>query len=336
LALKLTGMASIAALHQAPAKDYADWGNHGRTLDLRQLAQSMPSLADIAEQSWPFLRTGVSELIKPSLGAKEAVHPLGIAEPSVLEGLQLHGQMFRARRVTEHGWFVVTSNGHESRAVRSRDSGRKWTRTSPWQTALQGTSDRCSCDGGDRAFGLESNRSGLGPSIVYYDHDSRTGQSVLGGPHHQVKSLGCDENAAVVLTDTSQGELGIWLCVPGQSCKPLPTPPIFREISADGLDVARLRGAIVVAVTQGSVVRVVSTRDDGRSYTPFTIALDHGDNLATDRSGHFPAQLLAVAGSVLIIEEASTSASPTLALVSDDLGASWHAWHNTIGNPSGR
>ncbi len=325
LAQRLTGLNSLGVLHGAQAKEFAEWGVPSATLGLQPLRQAMPDLSDLAEGAWPFLRSSVAVLVKPSLGAIEAMHPVGTAQPGTLVGLQLEGRIFRSRRVTDRGWFVVTSNGHDTRAVRSRDRGRKWTSTSPWQSALQGTGDRCSSDGSDRAFGLDEHRPGSGPSIVYYDHDTRTGQSWLGGPNHQVISLGCDENAGVAITQFDKGNLGIWLCIFDQSCKPLPTPPIFEDSSAGGIDVARTRGSIVIAITQGSVVRVVSSRDDGRSYTPFTVVIDHDECSSTPHSDYSPANLLAIAGNLILTQEATSDKIHTLAIVSNDFGASWHA-----------
>lgn len=119
------------------------------------------------------------------------------------------------------------------------------------------------------------------------------------------------------------GEWSIWLCVADESCKAMPSPPIFAELPADGLDVGRLRGATVIAVSQGPIVRVVSTRDEGRSYTPFTVALDHDDNVETEPVAHFPAQLLPIAGNLILVQEKRTGDAVSVALVSSDYGASW-------------
>ena len=327
LAFRLTGASSVADAHQVQAGRFAEWGMPGATVDLNQIGRTLPDLSEMGQAAWPFLRSGVAVLVKPSLGAKEAMHPLETAKPGAIVGLQLHGRLLRSRRITERGLFVVASNGHDTRAVRSRDRGRNWTPTSPWQAALEGTSDRCSSDGSERAFGLDGHRANTGPAIVYYNSDVKTGQSVLGGPNHHIVSLGCDESAAVVIADAGNREYGIWQCSSDLPCRALPTPPILQGLLADGIDIARIRGAIVIAITQGPVVRVVSSRDEGRSYTPFTIALDHADSVIAEKGRYFPAQLLAIGGSVVMVEEAESISMPALALVSNDFGASWHAWN---------
>ena len=327
LALRLTGAGAVADAHQMQAGKFAEWGMRGATVGLSQIGRELPVLSELGQAAWPFLRSGVAILVKPSLGAKEAMHPLETAKPGAVVGLQLYGRLLRSRRITERGLFVVASNGHDTRAVRSRDRGRTWTPTSPWQSALEGTSDRCASDESARAFGLDGHRSNPGPTIVYYNNYVKTGQSVLGGPNHRVTSLGCDENTAVAITEVGDHEYGIWQCSSDLPCRALPTPPIFQGLSADGIEVARIRGAIVIAITQGPIVRVVSTRDEGRSYTPFTIALDHADSVMAEKGRYFPAQLLAIGGNLMMTQESESSSAPTLALTSNDFGASWHAWN---------
>ena len=81
----------------------------------------------------------------------------------------------------------------------------------------------------------------------------------------------------------------------------------------------------MIAISQGLVVRVISTRDDGRSYTPFTVALDHDDNFGAGHAGYLPAQLLSIAGNLIMTQETVTGNAPSVALVSSDFGASWRA-----------
>ena len=326
LAEQLSGAARVGELHQARAGEFAEWGFAGASLQLVDLARDLPDLTSLSDGAWPFLRKGVVELIKPSLGAKEAIHPVGSARPGRLAGLNLHGSLFRARRVTDKGWFVVASDGQSARAVRSRDKGRNWTPTSAWQTALQGTHNRCLADGGERSFGLEPHRNGQGMSLNYYDQDTRTGQSSLGDANSRAVSLGCDESAAVVVTQSDKGQLGLWLCANDSTCRAMPVPPLLAGLKPDGIDAARLQGATVIAVTQGPLVRVVSTRDDGRVYMPFTVALDHLENLILPRETLRPAQLLAIGGTLILYQESQSATTSGVAVSSSDLGASWRTF----------
>ena len=330
LAQQLTANSQVSQLHQATAHEFAEWGGKMAALHLEQLRQGLPDLSVLSQSAWPFLRSGVAVLVKPSLGAKEAMHPVQSPRPAAIQGLQIYGRTLRSRRVSERGWYVVTSDGRTTRAVRSRDRGRHWTATSPWQSALEGTNDRCGSDGSARAFGLEGHRAGVSPSVTYYDHESRSGQSTLGDSNSQVVSFACDETAAVAVTRSESREWSLWLCVSDEACKALPPPPIFSELPADGLDVARLRGATVLAVSQGHVVRVVSTRDDGRSYTPLTVALDHDDSALPDAETYWPAQLLSIAGNLILTQERRVGDGIAVALVSSDYGASWRPFGDSV------
>ncbi len=166
LAQRLTASSRVAEMHQASAHEFAEWGAKGSSLHLGQLQQALPDLSALSQSAWPFLRSGVAVLVKPSLGAKEAMHPVQSARPSTIQGLQLYGKTLRSRRVNERGWYVVTSDGKTTRAARSRDRGRKWTATSPWQSVLEGTNDRCSSDGSERAFGLEGRGFGSTSTVI--------------------------------------------------------------------------------------------------------------------------------------------------------------------------
>jgi len=326
VAERLSGSLRQGALHQTRAADFAEWGRKAPAVPLSDLAHGLPDLAALAANAWPFLRNGVAVLVKPSLGAKEAIHPVGSARPGWVDGLHMYGSLFRARRVSEKGWFLVISDGQATQALRSRDKGRKWTATSPWQTALQGTHARCMAEGAERAFGLEPHRPGQAWTITYFEHDSRTGQATLGDGNSSVVSLACDEYAAVAVTQTEKGRFGLVLCLSDGPCKAMPLPPLLSEIKPEGIDVARLHGATIIAVTQGDVVRVVSSRDDGRIFTPFTVALDHLDNALSPRNAILPAQLLAIGGMLLLTQESKTRAAPGLAVFSTDLGASWRTF----------
>jgi hypothetical protein len=326
LAHELTGSERVVQLHQALAREFVEWGAKGAQLELRELAAELPHLTEMARGAWPFVRGSAALLMKPSLGAKEAVYPTAVAQPGQVRGLSLGHALYRARKITERGWYVVTSNGQETKAYRSRDSGQTWSVTSPWQSALQGTANRCTSEAGEIGFAVEA-LSGEGAiAVKYYQQDFKTGQSKVPRAFRSLKGLACDENAALLITAGSNNQWDLWLCTADQPCRQLPSPGELQGLTLDGIDIARQKGASIIAVTQGSLVRVLSSRDDGRSYTPFTVAIDRAEAGPSPRHAPRPAQLLAVANSLLLIQEPATGSGPTLALGSTDQGASWHAW----------
>ena len=324
LAQKLSGSTEVARLHSVPAREFSDWGDTGARLSVLQLGSGLPNLVEMAQQAWPFVRGSIALLMKPSLGAKEAVYPTTVSAPGVLQGLSLVGGTYRARRVNEHGWYVVVSNARETRAYRSRDMGRKWTPTSPWQTSLQGTSNRCLDDASDREFSVEATAGSGDMTINYFNQDAKTGQATVPRPLKTLRSLSCDGSSALLLTSDTPSQVDLWLCANDQTCRALPVPAQLKGLRFDGIDAARQKSATVVAVTQGALVRVLSSRDDGRSYTPFTVAIDHRDTDQPSINTYRPAQLLAIASTLLLVQEATTGPTGALALSSRDQGASWH------------
>jgi hypothetical protein len=57
------------------------------------------------------------------------------------------------------------------------------------------------------------------------------------------------------------------LCRPEQRCEALglPARAPFSPLTLDSFDVTRAAGATIVSVASSGVVRVISTRDDGKS-----------------------------------------------------------------------
>jgi hypothetical protein len=141
-----------------------------------------------------------------------------------------------------------------------------------------------------------------------------------------LRAFTCDETAALLLTGAKSNHWELWLCVADQPCRVLPTPAQLEGLALQGVDIARQKGANIVAVTQGSLVRVLSSRDDGRSYTPFTVAIDRSELAFAAQPLLRPAQLLAIANTLLLIQEPVSGSGPSLALSSVDQGASWHTW----------
>ena len=90
------------------------------------------------------------------------------------------------------------------------------------------------------------------------------------------------------------------------------------------LDIARVSGVTVLAVRVHGIVRVASTRDAGRTWTPFIVAFDSEaypelrfDVAAPDR--------LFVSGRRIVLFAAATRQTATFPmLVSDDADASFH------------
>src|SRR6185369_5293760 len=83
----LTGDAAVEAAHRAPAFSFAEYGGNPRPAHaLRELGVSPEPLVAEARRAWPILRS-YGALVKPSLGVKEAPHPVAPAVPALGRGL---------------------------------------------------------------------------------------------------------------------------------------------------------------------------------------------------------------------------------------------------------
>jgi hypothetical protein len=96
-----------------------------------------------------------------------------------------------------------------------------------------------------------------------------------------------------------------------------------ESASALGLSAARARGATILAASRGGIVRVFSSRDDGRTWTPPVVAFDSVE--AGSDSASVPARLLSLGDRVLLYAGAGRERPGYPVLASDDFGASWHA-----------
>jgi hypothetical protein len=78
-------------------------------------------------------------------------------------------------------------------------------------------------------------------------------------------------------------------------------------------------------VTTGGIVRVVSSRDDGVTWTPSSVAFDAAEFPELKSEASIPSRLLALGGRLLLYGVASKSTQSYSLLISQDQGASFHA-----------
>jgi hypothetical protein len=89
------------------------------------------------------------------------------------------------------------------------------------------------------------------------------------------------------------------------------------------LDVARVDGTTVLAVSMHGVVRVTSSRDDGVTWTPYAVAFDRAEHPTLHEDAATPDHLLAIGSRLLLYAGATQPNQPYPVLVSDNGGASW-------------
>jgi hypothetical protein len=144
----------------------------------------------------------------------------------------------------------------------------------------------------------------------------------------RVFAVSCDSRGAVVaLGHAGTREVEAFTCSYLGSCTRLSLPRFGAAgpLPAFPLDVARVDGVVIVAVPMHGIVRVASSRDEGRTWTPYTVAFDTEAHPDLRYDIAFPDHLFVTEHRVLL-QAVTAQASRTFpVLASDDAGASWHA-----------
>jgi hypothetical protein len=155
-----------------------------------------------------------------------------------------------------------------------------------------------------------------------------TSDASLAPAEARVFSASCDDGALVVALGREGGrEVALFACAYLGRCGPVALPRLGEAGPSPRypLDIARVDGVTVLASRVRGIVRVASTRDAGRTWTPFTVAFDS----EAHRELHFDAGApdhLFVSGHRLVLYAVASHPSATFPLlVSDDAGASFHA-----------
>lgn len=328
LSRNITGSESVFEAHEARASDYqeyeAGWGNGAAPRGLQEIQITSEPLAEMSRKAWPFVRGGYARLVKPSLSATEAVHPVAPADPAVGNGLPKWRARYRAVRRTQTGFVLAQGQGANLSVYESRDNGISWK---PITAEHQPSSflERCPIDDDGRSFTFSLSDDAQSTLVHSLGPDGAPYATVLGPREQQVFAAACDADGLVVLTQSGRrGDKSMFLCPFRRSCSPMRLPIAGVALSQLS-DVARISGTTVIAVSSGHIVRVASSRDAGRSWTPLSVAFDAGENPAASMGLAAPDRLLTLDDRLLLYGGASRADQAYLALVSDDHGASWRA-----------
>ena len=322
LAKTLTGQSEAERAHHAAAFSFSEYGGNPKAeRSLRALAVTPEPVAEEARRAWPFV-SGYAALVKPSLGAKEAAHPIPAPEPQFGRGLPAASAFYRATRVERDSLLLAHGAGANLAVFRSSDGGASWKPTNP--DVARDIAERCPLGPDGQAFVLRGEANGEGTAVVSLASEMEPHAETLAPAHQSVVAIACDDRALVAAVRGEDGKHTLLRqCAFRAPCADMPLPKFGKsDLGLDfPLDIARISGTTVVALTMGNLVRVASTRDSGASWTPFAVAYDGGDHpLAPAR---MPTRLLAV-GKRLLLHGASSRASETYALLhSDDQGASF-------------
>jgi hypothetical protein len=319
LARKLAGSAEAEAAHRAPAFAFVEYGgNPSPQQRLGDLAVSPDAVAEEAHRAWPIIR-GYSTLVKPSLDAREALHPVAPPEPARGRGLPSGRAYYRTVRVERDGALLAFGSGANAGAYKTTDGGVTFTAV-PRSLAVA-FAERCPTGPDGRGFVLQGD--GDGTVVVSLVPGGEPATARLTREPEEIAALACDDKVIVAAVRAHGARRAVLRrCVLQGGCEPMPEPNLgVPGVGLDfPLDLARVAGTTVLALGMGNVVRVVSARD-GAGWTPASVAYD-GDAYGLPVAKR-PTRLLTIGRRVLLHGSAQRANETYPLLYSDDQGASF-------------
>jgi hypothetical protein len=334
-ARELTGSSRVEGAHLATAWTFVEYGGaaadraaqgSATELTLADLRVTTRPLAELANGAWPFSRSGYTELVRPSIGAYEAIHPIELPRPRVGRGLPAWRARYRSVVAVPHGFLLAVGQGANLSAYTTRDGGVSWTPASVRRSEIAQVEGRCAPSSGGHAFMFGLSQDGRFTTVVSLGSDAAPESQALAPVRMQVFAASCDDSALVAaLKPKGSREVTFALCAFRGACSPL-NVPAFSGVGVRPrfpLDVARVDGATIVAVAMHGVVRVTSSRDDGQSWTPYNVAFDASAHPDVHTSAKVPDRLLVLGHRVLLYGGAPEPQSTYPVLLSDDDGAAW-------------
>jgi hypothetical protein len=319
LALKITDSVSAERAHGASAGDFREHG--GKSASVAELSVSTAALAELSASAWPFARGGYTQLMKPSLGAVEAAHVPAPARPALGRGLPARPAIYRNVWREGTGYGLALGAGSDTALYLSSDRGLTFRPLARRGDVFEQHAERCSSLDGRRVYRVTPREDGGAQQVLFSLEAGEPVTSELSPIAERVLGTGCDEQGLVALT-ADRERLHLRSCPFGGRCGELAVPPVISGAAAHAVDIAKVKGTIVLSVAQEGVVRVVSSRDEGRSFTPPVVAFDAAEypELGTRRP---PLRLLALGERLLLYAGAAKSSDAYVVLASDDQGVSF-------------
>lgn len=310
------------ALHELEASAFREYydgaaGDH----HARELAFDRSRLDELASAAGIFAPASLDTLVVPERHAEEASHPREPVRPAVGRGLPPFRSLYRSAVSYGDSWIVEVGSGANAERLVSHDRGLHFERVAG--RAEPGPSGPCA-----------PSPEGAGFSIILSEAEetvlvsrSEAGSSrmtKLAGRHERVEAADCDGSGLLALLDDTKSKVRrLKACSLEGVCSEVPLPTLDTRPLAGDLDIAWVGSDIILAVVEGRLTRVTTSRDRGQSWTPWVLAFD-GRELLPATSKGAPRRLLHVGDDVLL-HGASERGQPYLVLASHDHGASFSA-----------
>jgi hypothetical protein len=186
---------------------------------------------------------------------------------------------------------------------------------------------RCVVPDGDAEFVLDLSPDHRSKMVRSVSRQGTSSAVSFAPAEARVFSVSCDGSKVVIGTGhEGSRDVELVACSFGGSCEPVPLPRVSAgSFTKFPLDVARVDGVTVVAVTMRGIVRVASSRDDGVSWTPLIVTFDPDERSGWKGGADGAARLVTNGHRLLVAGGSTTRSSSYWALASDDAGASWHS-----------
>jgi hypothetical protein len=304
----------------SPASAFQQYGSAATVggIDLARFVPTLDRLAQLADDAWPFHRKPYLELVKPATHAKEAPHPVDFPMPVAGSGLPNDKGLYRTAWIDKGRAWVAFGHGVNLELVESADGGQHWQRTALTAPGVARHAGRCAASDAAQSFVFEQEDGKLAVvSLAGDDPVARTTLRLKATP----RSSSCDADTAVFIAEPDnedESPLAV-LCQHGGRCGKLQVPAGWL---ADGFDIAQIKGVTVFASVSNGVVRVRSSRDHGKSWTPATVAIDAVSAGLPMREVE-DVHLQTVADRLLLWVTGSSERCTYPLVVSEDLGASF-------------
>ena len=320
LARTITERAEAERLHGLTAAEFREYA--GRGIALSELGVSAAPLAQLFEDAWPFARGGYTQLIKPSLGAAEAAHVPPPARPALGRGLPARSGVYRNAWREGNGYGVALGFGSESALFVTADRGLTFRPLARRGEPADTRSERCTSADGRRQYHLAPREDGSFEQVLFSLEGGEPSVSDLSPMTERVLGAACDERSLVALT-AERERLRLRSCPFAGRCGELALPPLLQAAAPGSVDVAKLKGTLVLSLAQDGVVRVLSSRDEGKTFTPAVVAFDAAEYPELGLARRVPTRLLALGERLLLFGAAAKPADGYPVLASDDQGVSF-------------
>jgi hypothetical protein len=309
--------------HEAKASDFREYaalrGDAKVTLTIADLNVDAARLDELKVAAWPFAPATLDELARPERNAKAAPHPVDPPRPGRARGLPAVELGYSSVRASGSSYVLVAGQGANVSAHRSDDGGLTWKEAVVDDSAVWALAGQCS--NGNDAVRFKLRQSGDQLRVDTWLSGAMETSFPLASADSRLLGFACDGTAAVAMVRSeADARLAFRVCPERAPCRNLSVPPALRALpgEAAALSVARIKGVSVISMARAGVVRVISSRDDGATWTPPVVAYDH-----EEQGGAMPTHLLSL-GTKLMLYAGGRSASEYYpSLWSTDFGASW-------------